>query len=516
MYYLNQLRNPIWNFDATGSILKNIKNQKRPYIYSIVSYDPKNRINIPFCEWFSTCHTQSSISQFLFTIKNILLKYASLSKKSLMFKYAPIIVTDFSFALLNSILSVFNCETRRKSDGDKHEMLIYLDIAFETLVSKKTDRFDTISVLIYICSTHFLYNFIKKVRKIAQPVEKRKENGSDIEFEIVKRFGIFCFSLLINSTTLEEFLIYLKNIYFIFMEKVQSSTFAMSIYYIRKQIAERNIKFEVRMDIPPKERQRDKEFFELKNKNNLEFQKPNRKSIKFNSPFSDYFNKIILDFSAILQKDIRFKPENPFYLPELFQLIQNQLYLAPVWSGIFISEHFRKNKEFYTQSFYTKALPKKLENNRVENRFDNLKNDVLPSNQVTPSEYSKATFSLLKSQYIDPNNDFINRQAELSKQLTNLDTYDKNNNLVKKVQVEFSEPKEKWDGAKGRKRLKKNGGTYFDNVTNAGIIIGERNTKQAELEQITANDFFLDQFDVLIDICKGIKKIIFFYLFKFQ
>ena len=49
MYFLNQIRNPIWNFDATGSVLRSIKNQKKPYLYSIVNYDPKNKINIPFC-----------------------------------------------------------------------------------------------------------------------------------------------------------------------------------------------------------------------------------------------------------------------------------------------------------------------------------------------------------------------------------------------------------------------------------------------------------------------------------
>ena len=34
-----QLNNQLWNFDATGSIIKNVRNQKAPYLYSLVVHD---------------------------------------------------------------------------------------------------------------------------------------------------------------------------------------------------------------------------------------------------------------------------------------------------------------------------------------------------------------------------------------------------------------------------------------------------------------------------------------------
>jgi hypothetical protein len=506
MFYLNQIRNPIWNFDATGSILKPIKNQKKPYLYSIVSYDPQNHINIPFCEWFSTSHSQSSISQFLFTLKNILLKYASISTKKLLFKFAPIVVTDFSFALLNSVLVVFNCEMRRRTDDNKHEMLVYLEIAFELLVLNKNDRFENLITLIYICSTHYLYNFIKKVKKVTTPKEK-KNNKNEEHSNSLKRCAIFCFSLLINAISLTEFETYLKNIYFFFMEKTQSSFFLASILFIRERIKERKVPFLVSVDQCSKDRQRSENFFELYNKNNLDFSKENRKSIMKNSPFTDYFNKQLLNYSGFLQKDLSEKKKNPFYSPELFNLIQKTLYLAPVWSGFFINEHFKRNEQFYTDSYYTKKKPTKLENNRVENRFDNLKNDILQDNRVYPSEYAKLTYSNLHSQYINPANDYISRQHELSKQLTKLDEYDENGSLLKKVQTEFREPSEKWENAsEKRKRLKKshNGG-YFDNISNFGYLSNKqfkKDTRIPELDEGFVQDH-LHLFDSLIKTCES-------------
>ena len=510
MFYLNQFRNPFWNFDATGSILKPIKNQKRPYLYSIVSYDPENHINFPFCEWFSTCHTQSSISQFLFTIKNILKRYASISSKKIMFKFAPIIVTDYSFALLNSVLIVFNSEMRRKIDNEKHEMLIYLDIAYETLVLNKTDRFDDLSTFIYICSTHFLYNFIKKVKKVtaSETLKEKstKKKNKQIQQDAVKRFAIFCFSLLINATSLNEFNIYLQNSFYFLMEKTQSVTFLTSLLFIRDRIRERKIQFLVSLDPSPKYIRRQKDFDELLNRNNEDFKKNKRQSIKKSCQFFDYFAKKISELTNLLQKDCTGK-KNPFFQPDLFQLIQKQLYLAPVWSGFFINQHFKRNEEFYKKSYYNKNFPTKLENNRVENRFDNLKHDQLQDNRVFPSEFAKITYSNIKSQFINPKNDYINRQNELSKQLTNLDEYDENNNLIKKVQADFQEPKEKWDNSseKKKRRQKKTNG-YFDNISNFGYVSSKTNNNDLLIIDELDENFIQDQlsiFDTIVEICQS-------------
>ncbi|RNA19930.1 kDa in NOF-FB transposable, partial [Brachionus plicatilis] len=90
--------NPIWYFDATGSVHKNIVSQKKPLLYSIVFSDKKNKIIMPIAEFITTEQTTKSISIYLQSIEN---------------KIPPIIVSDFSWAIINSFLSVFNKITIR-------------------------------------------------------------------------------------------------------------------------------------------------------------------------------------------------------------------------------------------------------------------------------------------------------------------------------------------------------------------------------------------------------------------
>lgn len=63
---------PVWHFDATGSILKNITGQKKPYLYSLVSHDEKNQLILPIAEFITTAHDSTNISKYLITIKKIL------------------------------------------------------------------------------------------------------------------------------------------------------------------------------------------------------------------------------------------------------------------------------------------------------------------------------------------------------------------------------------------------------------------------------------------------------------
>ena len=143
----------------------------------------------------------------------------------------------------------------------------------------------------------------------------------------------------------------------------------------------------------------------------------------------------------------------------------------------------------------------------MESRFDNLKNDILNNNSVYPSEYAKLTYSNLNSQYINPDNDYITRQNELSKQLTKLDEFDENGKLVKRIQTEFREPSEKWeDSTEKRKKLKRKHGFsgYFENISNFGNLWSKKNTteKISELDEDFVQDH-LHVYDSIIKICES-------------
>lgn len=61
MWKIIQQVNPVWNFDATGSVIKNVTGQKAPLLYSLVSHDNLRKKIIPIGEFVTTSHTASSI-----------------------------------------------------------------------------------------------------------------------------------------------------------------------------------------------------------------------------------------------------------------------------------------------------------------------------------------------------------------------------------------------------------------------------------------------------------------------
>jgi len=62
----------------------------------------------------------------------------------------------------------------------------------------------------------------------------------------------------------------------------------------------------------------------------------------------DEFQRIHISDSRL---EVDLKP-NIFFRPDLFKLIKKQLYLTPVWSGIFIALHFEANKGSYYNIFF--------------------------------------------------------------------------------------------------------------------------------------------------------------------
>ncbi len=153
MWLFIQNVNAIWHIDATGNILQPISGgHKSTLLYSIVSYDPQNHKNIPLFEFFTNSQSVVQISILLFLVKEYCLRYKKLGGQKIRFAYAPIITSDFSYILINSILKVFNdCN-----------MEYYLAETFRFLVENTSSKLN-INVMIYLCSTHFLHSFIKKV-----------------------------------------------------------------------------------------------------------------------------------------------------------------------------------------------------------------------------------------------------------------------------------------------------------------------------------------------------------------
>jgi hypothetical protein len=139
-------------FDATGSIIKHINQQKRPFLYSLVFYDKKNHNILPIAEFVTTKHSQINITQYLISLR----VFIELNTKR---RFNPrIIVTDQSWALINSVHMAFNnCTT-----------VAYLELCFNVLMSGKKDE-NYKRTIHYLCSTHILKvikEFLKQARAL--------------------------------------------------------------------------------------------------------------------------------------------------------------------------------------------------------------------------------------------------------------------------------------------------------------------------------------------------------------
>lgn len=190
-------------------------------------------------------------------------------------------------------------------------------------------------------------------------IEINVENG-------VRRAFIFAFALIQNSRTINEIDAFLYHIYTMFTSAKLTVDCRESIDKIRTAIRgkELNTNF-ILQKRTPNERKRDYLFKEFRK---VSHQAIDKKALKKCSPFHIYYQKIIHEFKSCIQSDHLAK--NEFYCPDLFNILANQLYLAPIWTGMMLKSKDKQNRA-------------RLSNNPVENYFGQLKNNILKNDIVS-------------------------------------------------------------------------------------------------------------------------------------
>ena len=437
MWNLVQNINPIWFFDATGSILADVPLNNSPLLYSIVCYDNDTNSIIPIAEFFTTCQEATTICQFLLVIKNKIEMYISGKK----FAIAPVIVTDCSWTLINSVLNIFNqCNINQ-----------YLDWCFDFIVLRKQIEHKNTSMPthIYLCCVHFLDIIWKETIKVLNEGARMRCKHK----EKIKQTFILSFTLLQCCSIFETFNSYLVDIYNIFNQKTQNKSFLISFKRIRNCIADRkqSEKF------LPKKHEKIETYCFI----NRETKKSIKKNSKFEAFYVDYINKLEKlvgtdQFSETSSKE----PQNDFYFPKLFDIIKKKLYILPIWSGLVIFANG-------PVGMYTTHI----NNNPVEQHFNHTRNTSLKVNKhqkmarkVSPSEYVAKLNLKLTSKYI-----------EFYK--TNFD-HDSKKKFNK-------DQKEKWsDGS--RKKFKNKEGFYYKPIPNFGYL---NEFNESRLNNLPNNDF---------------------------
>lgn len=147
-------RNTIF-FDGTGSVVKQWdKESKRVFLYSLIIHVKLNEnepgILLPIAESFLSSHYADDIFWFLDDIRS----YCSRNK--LKWPFAKRVCVDFSWALINSAIKVFNCY------NNIHTIEDYLNECFNTL--KKNENKISFTC-IQICCAHMCRIIDKDIGK---------------------------------------------------------------------------------------------------------------------------------------------------------------------------------------------------------------------------------------------------------------------------------------------------------------------------------------------------------------
>ncbi len=291
MWFLIQKCNAIWHIDATGNILQPVYNRNPSLLYSIVVHDPQNHKNIPLFEYITSEQTVKQTSNFLYIVKHYCMKYKKLGGKKVRHAYGQIITTDFSYTLINSILKAFN----------NCDMAEYLQATYSYIVENRVPNIH-LNVFIYLCSTHFLKSFIKKVNKQnlknedIENFEKLENKIKELKRRInarCKRSVIFCFTLLQNCITLEEFNVVLLNIFNFFNQPKKNETYFQSKLFIQTSIKTRKLEFDINFATSKEDRERSKISATFKNENTKIIKKLASESYKERSPWTTYFSNMI-------------------------------------------------------------------------------------------------------------------------------------------------------------------------------------------------------------------------------
>jgi len=138
---------------------------------------------------------------------------------------------------------------------------------------------------LYLCSTHFLHNIIKKSKKIAAATNVRKA-------------FIFSVSLIQNSTSVEQLQNYLINIYCMFNSTIIDNKCIHAIKAVRDSIKSRGLySLDTEAISSPQETERNRFFEEFKNLANLDLRSHYEETIKKSSKFKTFFDNLINEYS---------------------------------------------------------------------------------------------------------------------------------------------------------------------------------------------------------------------------
>ncbi len=327
MWRIVSLNNAVWYVDATSNIHSKIRGQKRSFLYTIAAHDAVNKTIVNVADFITTSHTSGNLTKYFADILNVFEK----SKVII----APVIVIDFSWALLISLMkSTNNCEP-----------LHYLHWTYDMLINKRRDIYlnqHHMRTRIVLCSVHFFKNVVKKTKLLL----KSSKNEKRLELQ---RIFLFAFTLLLNSVSVLEFENHLSNIFYVFSSVKMNQAVLYSLKSLQDDVKSKKLnstdisgsetadEIELSMDRLDREEIGKIQENIIRDTSQI-YQAYTKESFVKASPFTPYFDDFCkkLEFSIAVLEPGDYSG-NPYFFPDLLAIITSQLYIMPLWTSCMVN-----------------------------------------------------------------------------------------------------------------------------------------------------------------------------------
>jgi hypothetical protein len=308
----------VLHFDATGSMVRDLNchdHGEKTVLYYAAVISVNGKI-FPLAELISAKHDANTITQFLKNYKQFV------HDSKINGPIFQVVVTDFSWALIKSVLDGFN----------KLNVLDYLNVTFDFL-DKGTD-ISQYSIL-FICCAHFIKLITNQIKAKVSPQNKSND---------LKQFIKKSFAVMVDSTSFDE----LKEIFISFVYVLESPTLTESVKkhvdtVTNKTFQSNDVK-EAFMAQTKHEEERDVEnalkdnFFDTVE----ELPTSSKLPIYRRSKFYEIFNKIVEDQKeTILVESVSNSTKNPLYVENFVEFVTRKyMPYAPFWTAIITGKRF--------------------------------------------------------------------------------------------------------------------------------------------------------------------------------
>ena len=348
----------ILHLDATGGIIQNKglhPQNKRVFYYAlVVAGCPDEGISsMPLSEHMTNNHTAPNLT---FWLLDFLLQMYNFKGT----KYLPsVIVTDFSWALLNASCLAFN--------GEK--LINFINNCFVAMTSN--EKFLDNKTLLHICAAHLLKFVFNKLKQFDALNE-------------TKQLAKFAFARLVVCESLDEARSIFASMCNVFGTKYHSQLVNNNLNYLHENIQQCN---SIRYDVNNIDDSAAADISNVILEEQLEKRSLVPKTsttIRDTSLFYTYFKEGNEHFLKDVEDDgvDESRKLNKFFIrPFISYLLTSIMYIFPLWGGVLIKK---------------KTGLSRITNSNVENWFRRLKYNILQKKRGPPAFVARKLFPYLK------------------------------------------------------------------------------------------------------------------------